>query len=368
MVDRHARDRRGRGRLPDRLRACRPTRRSTGSSGSPRCATRRTRRTPTLAGGGLLTAEPDRAVRRHCTSSARRRWRSALLLDPRTTLAWCALLEGLLLGRGEVAHAARPHCRARAAWDQALQRPYGPTETTIWSATQAVDAAEETIPIGGRIANASLPRPRRGAPALPIGSAGDLYIGGGWPVRALRAAGPGSPPSASSPIPSPLDLSLGSACTATGDRGAAPARRHPGVPRPRRPAGQDPRLPHRAGEIEAVLRSRRGARGRGGGAPEDVPRSPGLVGHGVRVIVQRRASSVARASLGQRLPEYMVPLDGHAAGRAARDAERQDRSQRAARAEHRRPGAREHRRRPRSARAGARRHVGGGARTSARSA
>ncbi len=55
---------------------------------------------------------------------------------------------------------------------------YGPTETTIWSATHAVQTAEDTIPIGRPLANTQIYLLDRQLQPVPIGVAGELYIGG----------------------------------------------------------------------------------------------------------------------------------------------------------------------------------------------
>jgi len=59
-----------------------------------------------------------------------------------------------------------------------LTNMYGPTETTIWSLTHAVDAVEAEIPIGRPIANTRvyiLDQLRR---PVPVGVPGELFIGG----------------------------------------------------------------------------------------------------------------------------------------------------------------------------------------------
>ena len=100
----------------------------------------------------------------------------------------------------------------------------------------------------------------------------------------------------------------------------------------RRPSGEDPRLPDRAG------RDRGGAAARMHGvaqavvvAREDEPgeqAAGGLCG-GTRGGARSMPASCAR-TLKQSLPDYMVPSAFVAAGGAAADAERQDRSQGAA--------------------------------------
>jgi acyl-CoA synthetase (AMP-forming)/AMP-acid ligase II len=55
---------------------------------------------------------------------------------------------------------------------------YGPTETTVWSSTYTVTGNETTIPIGRPIANTALYILDHRMQLVPIGSSGDLYIGG----------------------------------------------------------------------------------------------------------------------------------------------------------------------------------------------
>jgi hypothetical protein len=55
---------------------------------------------------------------------------------------------------------------------------YGPTETTVWSSTYTVTGNETTIPIGRPIANTALYILDHRMQLVPIGSPGDLYIGG----------------------------------------------------------------------------------------------------------------------------------------------------------------------------------------------
>ena len=55
---------------------------------------------------------------------------------------------------------------------------YGPTETTVWSSTYTVTGDETTIPIGRPIANTALYILDRHRQPVPVGTPGDLYIGG----------------------------------------------------------------------------------------------------------------------------------------------------------------------------------------------
>ncbi|HKW92528.1 MAG TPA: MupA/Atu3671 family FMN-dependent luciferase-like monooxygenase [Methylomirabilota bacterium] len=55
---------------------------------------------------------------------------------------------------------------------------YGPTETTIWSSTYTIAGDETTIPIGRPIANTVLYILDQRMQPVPVGTPGDLYIGG----------------------------------------------------------------------------------------------------------------------------------------------------------------------------------------------
>jgi natural product biosynthesis luciferase-like monooxygenase protein len=59
-----------------------------------------------------------------------------------------------------------------------LTNMYGPTETTIWSLTHDVEAAEGDIPIGRPIANTRVYILDQFRRPVPIGMPGELYIGG----------------------------------------------------------------------------------------------------------------------------------------------------------------------------------------------
>jgi amino acid adenylation domain-containing protein len=59
-----------------------------------------------------------------------------------------------------------------------LYNLYGPTETTVWSAAQKVSAAEKQILIGRPVANNTLYVLDSERELVPIGSVGELYIGG----------------------------------------------------------------------------------------------------------------------------------------------------------------------------------------------
>ncbi|WP_161556924.1 non-ribosomal peptide synthetase [Paenibacillus amylolyticus] len=69
--------------------------------------------------------------------------------------------------------AGQLQARSKELWNM-----YGPTETTIWSAIHHVREQEGRIPIGRPIANTQMYVLDRGKEPVPIGVAGELYIGG----------------------------------------------------------------------------------------------------------------------------------------------------------------------------------------------
>jgi acyl carrier protein len=60
---------------------------------------------------------------------------------------------------------------------------YGPTETTIWSTTYRIEGNSTTIPIGKPIANTQVYVLNSGLEPVPVGEAGELFIGGDGVVR-----------------------------------------------------------------------------------------------------------------------------------------------------------------------------------------
>jgi natural product biosynthesis luciferase-like monooxygenase protein/amino acid adenylation domain-containing protein/FkbM family methyltransferase len=71
----------------------------------------------------------------------------------------------------------------RAELPAKIHNMYGPTETTIWSSTHAIEETGNGVPIGKPIANTALYILDAYLQPVPIGAPGDLYIAGEGVVR-----------------------------------------------------------------------------------------------------------------------------------------------------------------------------------------
>ncbi|HVZ73440.1 MAG TPA: MupA/Atu3671 family FMN-dependent luciferase-like monooxygenase [Polyangia bacterium] len=135
----------------------------------------------------VSTSAPEHGLaaelRRHrvthlqCTPSMAR-----LLLSDADTRAALASLRTVMVGGEALPEALAAELVAALPPEAALHNMYGPTETTVWSTTSRVRAGAP-VTIGKPIANTRiLILDARGRPA-PIGTPGELYIGGAGVVR-----------------------------------------------------------------------------------------------------------------------------------------------------------------------------------------
>ena len=188
---------------------------------------------------------------------------------------------------------------------------YGPTETTIWSSIHAVDGAGESIPIGRPIANTRLYVLDATGEPVPIGVAGELYIGGDGVTRGYLNR---PELTAERFVPDPFRAAPGARLYRTGDL----ARwRADGVMEFLGRIDHQVKIRgHRIelGEIEAALAEHPGVREVVVVAREDVPGDVRLVAY----LIPRDSHAPAwadaaalakelRESLRERLPEPMLP-------------------------------------------------------------
>lgn len=179
---------------------------------------------------------------------------------------------------------------------------YGPTETTIWSATHALDGLETSVPLGTPIANTRVYVVDRNLEPVPVGIAGELLIGGQGVVRGYLKR---PELTAERFIPDPF-----------ADQGRL---YRTGDLVKWRPDGRLEflgRLDHQVkirghrielGEIEAVLEQQPTVREVVVVAREDVPGDKRIVAYVVAKGSVVPEASALRQSVAERLPEYMVP-------------------------------------------------------------
>ncbi len=182
---------------------------------------------------------------------------------------------------------------------------YGPTETTIWSSVDAVEPAEGKITIGRPIANTQLYVLDANREPVPPGMNGELYIGGAGVVRGYLHR---PELTAERFVADPFATEPGARMYRTGDlaRFASDGR----VDFLGRLDHQVKIRGHRIelGEIESALLEHPAVREAvvvaleepGGGSKR-------LVGYVSKKVGTELCTTSLRASLRDRLPEYMVP-------------------------------------------------------------
>jgi natural product biosynthesis luciferase-like monooxygenase protein len=227
---------------------------------------------------------------------------AGMLLADRRTRGALRGLRALMIG-GEAFPPALA-AELRALVRGAVHNMYGPTETTIWSATYRLNGAEPSVPIGRPIANTELYVVDAHGQPLPPGVPGELLIGGAGVVRGYL----GRP-------------------ELTADRFIADRFKRRGTGRLYRtgdlarwrPDGQMEflgRLDHQVkirgyrvelGEIEALLERMPAVREAVVIAREDVPGDKRLVAYVVPRAGAAPAAAALRDALRDALPEYMVP-------------------------------------------------------------
>ncbi len=186
----------------------------------------------------------------------------------------------------------------------ALWNMYGPTETTIWSATYRVEAGDDPVSIGGPIANTQIYLLDEHLSPVPIGVPGELYVGGDGLARGYF-----NRPSLTAErfIPNPFSAKPGARLYNTGD-----------LARYRLDGNIEflGRIDHQVkvrgfrielAEIEAVLGQHTAVQETVVLAREDVPGDKRLVAYIVPGQEPAPTVSELRRFLKGKLPDYMVP-------------------------------------------------------------
>jgi natural product biosynthesis luciferase-like monooxygenase protein/FkbM family methyltransferase len=173
------------------------------------------RRRSNVGGGGEDDYSLPAQLARHrvthlqCTPSHAR----MLLMDGQTLPAMTSL-RYLLLGGEALPAALRDSLGGAVAAE--IHNMYGPTETTIWSATYAGETHGHTVPLGKPIANTQIYILDRRLEPVPVGVAGEVFIGGVGVARGYWRR-PGL--TAERFVPDPFGETAGGRLYRTGDIG-----------------------------------------------------------------------------------------------------------------------------------------------------
>src|SRR5215212_3099852 len=202
-------------------------------------------------------------------------------------------LAGEALGRRLVEQVYETTC-AEAVWDL-----YGPTEDTVYSTAALLQRGAERVTIGRAIAGTQVYVLDEELEAVPVGVAGELYIGGAGLARGYLGR---AELTAERFIADPFG-GAGGRLYRTGDlvRFLADGSLEYLGRRDEQVKVRGFRI--ELGEIEAALQSQRDVKEAVVTVREDVPGEKRLVAY----VVGNLATNELRAHLKQRLPEYMVP-------------------------------------------------------------
>ena len=181
---------------------------------------------------------------------------------------------------------------------------YGPTETTIWSAVARILPGASTITIGWPIANTQLYVLGKQCQLLPIGVAGELFIGGDGLARGYF-----NRPDLTQAkfLPHPFDLASERRVYSTGD---VAKRLTDGSVQVLGRLDQQVKLRGfriELGEIEAALARAAALASVAVVLREDKPGLQQLVAYYVEAPDKPWTASKLRAAVAEDLPDYMIP-------------------------------------------------------------
>ena len=190
-------------------------------------------------------------------------------------------------------------CQRGELWNM-----YGPTETTIWSATSRVEAGEGPVTVGPPINNTRFYVLDDKQQPSPIGVPAELYIGGDGVAKGYFK---NAPLTAERFVSDPFSKKPADRLYKTGD-----LVRHRGDGTLEFLGRLDNQVKIRGfrielGEIESVLARHPGIRECVVAAQEEEPGSNRLVAHCVQHQSQKCSSEDLRIWIATSLPEYMVP-------------------------------------------------------------
>jgi amino acid adenylation domain-containing protein len=263
---------------------------------------------PLIAGARLVLA--TREVAADGVRLAEALTSSGATIMQATPATWQLLIESGWHGNQELKIFCGGETLSRVLADQLLERGaalwnlYGPTETTIWSTVCRVEDTSRGVQIGRPIANTQVFILDSNLRMVPLGVAGELYIGGDGLARGYLDQ-PGL--SAERFIPDPFSRYPGARLYKTGDLARYLTGCNIEV------LGRlDTQVKLRGfrielGEIEAVLNAHPQVRAAVVLAREDQPGDQRLAVYLVGELSATMITTELRTYLREQLPEYMVP-------------------------------------------------------------
>lgn len=237
--------------------------------------------------------------------------REAVTIVQATPSTWQLMLEAGWASRGALKILSGGEALTNKMAGELLRRSnsvwnvYGPTETTVWSHVARLAAAHETQLIGFPVAGAQACVLDEDLQPVPIGVAGEIYIGG---IGVARGYINSPALTAERFLPNPFSSEPGARWYRTGD--LARRRSDGNVEFLGRSDHQVKIRGMRIelGEIEAVLAQHEGVRRCVVVAREDVPGQRQLVAYVLTTPDEPAVSATElRSYLKEKLPEYMVP-------------------------------------------------------------